>query len=264
MQPYYEHAGITIYHTRCEDVLPALADIDLILTSPPYNMGLVPGGGGRGMYKPGANSKGGRFRNGYGQHTDAMPIEKYNEWQRDVLQLCWASLSAQGAIYYNHRGRVEHGRLRFPLDLDFGLTIHQMITWDRGTGIDVNLRQYCSVAEWIFVFAQSGYKLVSHSASGFGDVWRLGMEYAETGHPAPFPVSLPLRAIVTTGARTVVDPFMGSGSTLVAAKQAGRSAIGIEIEEAYCECAAQRLQQEPMNLRPIEAAAQEVLPLEVA
>ena len=80
-------------------------------------------------------------------------------------------------------------------------------------------------------------------ASGIGDVWD---EHQETNnnHPAPFPIGLPARAIETTGPRLILDPFMGSGTTLRAAKDAGRQAIGVEIEERWCEMSARRLQQE--------------------
>lgn len=247
--PYYDDGQITIYHGDCRDILPTLEPVELVVTSPPYNMGLVPGGNGRGMYRPGASNKAGRFRDGYGIHDDALPQADYDAWQRDVLALCWDRLTDEGAIFYNHRPRIEHGKVRLPLSWDFGaLTPRQVITWDRGTGIDVNLRAFCTVGEWIIVFAKPDWKLVSHSASGMGDVWRLGMEYRETGHPAPFPVSLPTRAIEASGAQTVVDPFMGSGSTLRAAKNLGRRAIGIDIEERYCEIAARRLQQAVLPL----------------
>src|SRR4051794_24782518 len=90
--------------------------VDVVVTSPPYNMGLVPGGNGRGMYRPGASNKAGRFRDGYGVHGDAMPQEAYDEWQRECLNEMWRI--ARIAVYYNHRPRVEHGRLRDPLSGD--------------------------------------------------------------------------------------------------------------------------------------------------
>jgi hypothetical protein len=69
-----------------------------------------------------------------------------------------------------------------------------------------------------------------------------------TGHPSQKPWRLLAKIMSITKARTVLDPFMGSGSTLVAAKQCGRDAIGIEIEERYCEIAAKRLSQEVLPL----------------
>jgi DNA modification methylase len=74
LSPYYSDELITLWHGDCLPVMRAMADgsIDIVVTSPPYNMGLVPGGNGRGMYRPGASNKAGRFRDGYGAHDDAM------------------------------------------------------------------------------------------------------------------------------------------------------------------------------------------------
>lgn len=247
--PYYDDGQTTIYHGRCEDVLPHLEPVDLIVTSPPYNMGLSPGGNGRGMYRPGGGTsrKASRFRDGYGEHDDAMPQDEYDAWQRDVIALCMAALTDNGALFYNHRPRIEHGEVRWPLGLNFGFPLRKMIVWDRGTGIDVNLRNFCTAYECIFLFAKPEFRLVDHAASGMSDVWRLGMETEDHGHPAPFPVSLPQKALMATGAQTVLDPFMGSGTTLRAAMNLGRRAIGVEREERFCETAVRRLAQGVMT-----------------
>ena len=71
---------------------------------------------------------------------------------------------------------------------------------------------------------------------------------SDNEHPAPFPLSLPLKAISATTATTVLDPFMGSGTTLRAAKDLNRKAIGIELSERYCEVAAKRLAQGTLDL----------------
>lgn len=241
---YYTDDLVTLRHGDCIETMREMADdsVDIVVTSPPYNMGLVPGGNGRGMYRPGANNKGGRFREGYGQHDDAMPYEDYCRWQREVLAECWRV--SRLAVFYNHRPRVEHGLLRLPIDMDFGaLPLRQIITWDRGTGIDVSTRQFCTRGEWILLFAKPEMKLASLSASGMGDVWRLGMEYERTGHPAPFPISLPTRCIEATGATSVLDPFVGSGTTVRAAANLGVRAIGVDTHDAYLRIAADRLSQ---------------------
>lgn len=244
---YYDDGLCTIYHGRCEEILPDLGVADIVVTSPPYNMGLKPGGNGRGMYRPGATgSKGARFREGYdGTNDDAMGQDEYDEWQRAVLSTLWDKVHL--GIFYNHRPRVEHGVLRMPLGMDFGeVPLRQIIIWDRKTGVDVNLRHFCTRQEWVLLFAKPAFHLVDHAASGMGDVWRLGIEHNRVGHPAPFPVTLPARAIAATGATSVIDPFMGSGTTLRAAKDVGVRAIGIEKSEQYCELAATRLGQEAL------------------
>lgn len=243
MTPYYEDVTTTIYHGDNADVLPSLGQFDIAVTSPQYNMGLVPGGNGRGMYRPGASNKAGRFRDGYdGTNDDALPQEEYDAWQRRVIGEMWTHVRL--GIFYNHRPRVEHGKLRVPLGFNFGpAVLRQVIVWDRMTGIDVNLRSFCTRQEWVLVLAKPEFALASHAASGMGDIWRLGMETGVPDHPAPFPVALPGRCIEATGAASVLDPFMGSGSTLVAARRAGIQAVGIEKSERYCELAVKRLAQ---------------------
>lgn len=227
----------------CREILPTLGVCaDIAVTSPPYNMGLVPGGNGRGMYKPGASNKAGRFRDGYGLHDDAMEQGAYDEWQRDILALTFGAVRC--AVFYNHRPRVEHGRLRAPLSFDYGQTpLRQIIIWDRGTGIDVNLRTFCTRQEWVLLFAHPEFRLVDHAASGRGDIWRLGMEHERLEHPAPFPVTLPQTAIETSGAQSVLDPFMGSGSTGVAAVRNGVRFVGVELEPRWFDLACRRIEE---------------------
>jgi DNA modification methylase len=251
--PYYSDDLVTLYHGDCREVLSDLSGsgdtlAQIVVTSPPYNMGLTPGGNGRGMYRASGSRKGGRFRDGYGdgEHDDAMPQTEYDEWQRDIIELLWASIPNDGAIFNNHRVRIEHGRARLPLGMDFGpAVLRQVITWDRGTGIGVNRRHFCAVAEWIMLLAKVEFNVKNHSASGMGDVWRLGME-SDRSHPASFPMSLPLRALDASSARSALDPFAGSGTTLMAAKVLGIPAVGVEVSERYCEIAARRLTQDTL------------------
>lgn len=248
MTPLYEADGQTIWHSDALSVMSWMGDgqVDITITSPPYNMGLVPGGNGRGMYRPGASNKAGRFRDGYEDSTDdAMEQGDYDDWQRTCLAEMWR-VSRLG-VFYNHRPRVEHGRLRMPLSMNFGAepVLRQIITWDRGTGIDVNLRQFCTRGEWIMVFAKPEFALVDHAVSGMGDVWNLGMEH-NSDHPAPFPLSLPLRCIAATGAQSVLDPFLGSGTTLRACADRGIKGIGVEKSARYCQMSVERLAQRSM------------------
>ena len=251
--PYYKDDNVTLWHGDCLEVMATMPDasVDIVVTSPPYNMGLVPGGNGRGMYRPGASNKGGRFREGYGAHDDAMEQGAYDEWQRAILAECWRV--SRLAVFYNHRPRVEHGILRDPLGNDFGIPLRQRLIWNRGTGIDVNLRAFCTRGEYVYLFAKPDFALVSHAASGMGDVWDLGIEHGIKGHPAPFPISLPARCIEATGARSVLDPFSGSGTTLRAAKDLGVAGIGIELEQRFCDMTVARLAQGVLDFREATA-----------
>lgn len=257
MTPYYEQSGVTIYHGDCRDVLPTLPDgcCDLVFTSPPYNLGVTTGGGfptghyaaDAPMGKRGGQGKwpGAALACGYDGYDDAMPPADYESWQRWALLECWRLISNAGAIFYNHKPRVQGGELWTPLSLNPGLPVRQIVTWARAGGINFSPSFYVPTYEWIVILAKPDFRLKSKGASGVGDVWSVPQE-ANRDHPAPFPEKLPLMALETTTAKTVLDPFAGIGTTLTAAKRIGRRAIGIEINERYCEIAARRLQQESL------------------
>lgn len=249
MTPYYDDGLVTLYCGRWEDVLPSLGLFDLIVTSPPYNLGGSPwphlghwkpgdGPGGKSKWRNGSDGSGGVT---YSEHEDTMPWTDYVAWQHALLRALWDHLSDAGAIFYNHKPRVIGGRLWLPLELDPGLLLRQIVVWARAGGMNYNPTAYVPTHEWIMVFAREAWRLKSKGASGAGDVWRFPQE--PSPHPAPFPVGLPARAIETTGPGSVLDPHAGSGSTLVAAKAAGVRAVGIEKSEAYCAMAVDRLAQ---------------------
>lgn len=250
-KPYYEAGGITIFHGDNAEVMPTLSDIDLIFTSPPYNLGASPWPH-LGNWKPGDSPSGkSKWRNGsdgvggitYTEHEDTIPWAEYVAWQRNVLTACWSALGPAGAIFYNHKTRVIGGRLWRPDELlPEHLTLRQEVIWARAGGMNFNPTAYVPTHERIYILAKPAWRLRDKSASGIGDVWRVPQE-ANPDHPAPFPIGLPARAIESVAPSLVCDPFMGSGTTLRAAKDAGIRAIGIEKSERYCEIAARRLAQ---------------------
>jgi len=246
VRPYYQAGGVTLYHGDCLDVLPTLTErFDLVVTSPPYNLG----GASNDSLRPSRRRSAKRWgnaraplRDGYGAHGDDLPWPDYVAWQRAVLSACWALLADDGAIFYNHKPLLRDRGLRLPLECNPGLPLRQIVTWDRGGGFNFELSHYCPVTEWVLVFARPGFDLRDRAASKATDLWRIVPD-VNTPHPAPFPLAVPATAIETTGARSVLDPFAGSGTTLVAAKLAGATAVGIELEERFCEMAARRLDQ---------------------
>lgn len=251
-KPYYDKDGITIYNADERDVLPRLLNrkFDLVVTSPPYNLGGEPWPH-LGNWKAGDSAGGkSKWRNGsdaasgiqYGEHDDSMPWDQYTNWQRRSIAMLWECISDEGAIFYNHKPRVIGGRLWTPQDLlPMNVILRQIIVWARPGGLNFNPTAYVPTYEWIMVLAKADWRLKSRGASGVGDVWRLNPD--SNPHPAPFPVGLPRRAIETTSAKSVLDCYCGSGTTLVAAKEAGVTAVGIEKDESYCEMAVKRLRQ---------------------
>jgi len=243
--PYYDDGTVQIFHGDCRDILPTLGPVDVVVTSPPYNLGTSTGGGF--AKTPGAKTgtwSGGRLARGYEAQTDALQTQIYEEQQRTALSLCWSLLTETGAMFYNHKPRVQGGIVQLPFFAE--LPLRQIITWDRGAGMNFAPTHFLPRYEWVLLYAKPAFRLVD-GTSGLSDVWRFGPETAYDEHPAPFPLALPMRCLKAT-AGPVLDPFMGSGTTLRAAKDLGRKAIGIEIEERYCEIAARRLGQEVLAL----------------
>lgn len=213
--------------------------IDMVFTSPPYNLNNSSGGGlksARGIGKWGSA----KLMDGYESHHDAMPYEDYVTWQKAVLTEMWRLLKDDGAIYYNHKPRVQNGLLQTPLDLNPGLPLRQIVIWERNGGINFSPSFYLPTHEWIVIFAKLKFRLKSKGASGIKDVWKVPQE-RNNPHPAPFPVQLPYMAIESTNAQVILDPFMGSGTTGVACKQLGRDFIGIEKSKEYFDMAQARI-----------------------
>lgn len=239
-EPYYADELVTLYHGDALEVLRSLADesVDIVVTSPPYNMGLSPGGNGRGMYGH-TTSKASRFTNdGYDGGSDALDPAEYATLRRAELVEMWRV--ARSSVWWNHRPRIIHGNQTDPLDGDYGLPLRQRIILARPTGIDVNLNHFATRGEYLLLFAKPGFALADHAVSGMGDVWPVPI-VTGSQHPAPFHESIPDRCITATSAASVLDPFAGSGTTLAVAKRHGIRAIGIERSERFCEMTAERL-----------------------
>lgn len=248
----------TLYLGDCLEVMQALpaGATEIAVTSPPYNLGEgMEDKGGLRVGHGGSKWKAGRLVGGYGIHTDAMPYPEYCDWQKAVLAETWRVTA--GAIYYNHKPRVVKRQLRTPLTLIEGLPLRQIIVWDRGSGFNFMDGAYMPQHEWIVLCARPEWSLRDKSASGAGDVWHIPPR-EDKEHPASFPVELPMTAIETSGAASIIDPFMGVGTTGVAAMRLGRRFIGIEIEQAYFDVACRRIEhatrQGDMFARRSEAA----------
>lgn len=242
LEPYFDDGQVSLYVGDCMEVMPQLGLFDLVFTSPPYNLGTTTGGGFAHQDRKVGKWNGGLLREGYEDHDDSMPWPEYDAWQQDFLRCCWDHLTPTGAIFYNHKPRVQAGEVFLPLRLNPGLPLRQIIVWARAGGLNFNPTAYVPTHEWIMVLAKPEFRLKSKEASGVGDVWYVPQE-ANLRHPAPFPLGLPARAIETTAPAIVLDPYAGSGTTLVAAKAAGVRAVGIEKSVAYCEVAVKRLAQ---------------------
>lgn len=216
--------------------MPA-GSVDLIVTSPPYNIknstgnGLKNGSGGKwpqaGLLK------------GYASHDDALPHDVYVAWQRECLAAMMRVIREDGAIFYNHKWRVQGGLLQDRSDIVEGFPVRQIIIWQRSGGLNFNPGYFLPTYEVLYLIAKPEFRLAP-KANALGDVWRIPQE-ANNPHPAPFPVELAQRCVESTTAQVVLDPFIGSGTTAIAAALARRDWIGFEISSDYCRIARERV-----------------------
>ena len=228
-----------VHHGDCIDLMAELpaSSIDLIVTSPPYNLKNSTGNGmkdGRGGKWPNAE-----LQNGYECHGDAMPHHEYVEWQRGCLCSMLRVLRSDGAIFYNHKWRVQGGLLQDRSDIVEGFPVRQIIIWQRNGGINFNPGYFLPTYEVLYLIAKPEFRLAKGAAK-LGDVWQIPQE-SRNPHPAPFPVELAQRAISATNAQVILDPFMGSGTTAIAAEAENREWIGFELSEGYCSLAGERI-----------------------
>lgn len=226
----------------CDDCLAAMKNmpdesIDLVITSPPYNLKNSTGNGMK-------DGRGGKWSsaalvNGYSHHDDCMPHEEYAKWQRDCLTEMYRLIKDDGAIFYNHKWRVQDGLLQDRQDIVGGFPVRQIIIWKRKGGINFNAGYFLPTYEVIYLIAKPDFKLVP-KANACGDVWEFKQE-SNNPHPAPFPVALIDRIISSTYAQLILDPFMGSGTTAIAALLNNRNYLGVELSPEYVEMAENRI-----------------------
>jgi site-specific DNA-methyltransferase (adenine-specific) len=222
VKPYYEADGVTIYHGDCMDLLhDGLGrGADLLVTDPPYAASAA-------------------------TVTTGFAADK---WGRS-----WGDLSLVTLMVQSVMQRVTPNQVYWFCDhLSYAASLPwfyprwplvQCIVWDKdmlGVG-----GCYRKQTELVLYARRSNAPEMGKSER---DIIRLRPNYSEKQHPTEKPLALMLALMDDTDWGCALDPFMGSGTTLVAAKRLGRRAVGIEIEERYCEIAAERLSQNVLDL----------------
>lgn len=238
--PFYDRDGITIYHGDCLEIMPLLTErFDICFTSPPYNKGKQ-----SGAY---AN-----MRNAYESWSDDLEHDEYREWQH----LCVKEMArVSDAVFYNHKPQIKEGSVLLPtVFIPSSCNLRQVIVWDRGGGFNHSPGQFVPACEWIMLLAAKEWTMPTRGSGSAGDVWRVKIAADKTGHPCAFPLELVSTAINATGAKSILDPFGGSGTTARAAKDLGLRAVIIEKEAKYCAMAVDRLAQDVFNFSPQNAS----------
>ena len=238
LQPYYEHDGITIYHGDSREILPDMPDVDLVLTDPPYGVSTA------GSVHDRGNGKGKRSFDFFAGDSN---WEAMNVLVSCVIGESLCHLKGSGSVYV-WCGHRQFGDVVMQIEL-VGMKTRPFV-WVKkcpppsppnagySAGVELCVYGYGPGRTW-----NGGG--IGPSNAVVADSYRHGQP-GKVDHPTQKPLGLITGQIKmsTAPGDTILDPFMGSGTTLRAAKDLGRKAIGIEIEEKYCEIAAKRMAQE--------------------
>lgn len=245
---FYQNSNISIYN---DDLLTTQAihprSIDLIVTSPPYNVDIE-----------------------YTSNSDNLTYEQYLAFSYQWLTRCYHWLKDDGRLCLNiPLDKNKGGQQSVGADLthvakSVGYQYHSTIIWNEGnisrrtawgSWMRASAPYVIAPVELIVILYKSKWK--KHSGSRISDIsrdefmqWTNGLwtfngeSKRRVGHPAPFPLELPTRCIklLSFVGDTVLDPFVGSGTTLIAAMQNDRKGIGIDIDAGYCSLAQSRVQ----------------------
>jgi site-specific DNA-methyltransferase (adenine-specific) len=245
---FFQEKNITIIN---DDVLTTTAivgdSIDLIVTSPPYNVDIK-----------------------YNSHKDDISYAEYLEFSEKWLRRCYDWLREDGRLCLNvpldknKGGQQSVGADFTGLAKSIGYKYHSTIVWNEGnisrrtawgSWMSASAPFVIAPVELILILYKNRWKKTSGSKKSdvtrdefmnwTNGIWTFnGESKKKVGHPAPFPLELPKRCIKMFSYvwDTVLDPFMGSGTTPLAAAIYGRKGIGIEVDKGYCRLAQQRIQ----------------------
>lgn len=241
-EPYYSDEHVTLYHADCRDVLPSMGGVDAVITDPPYSEHVH-----------------GVARRSNIEHRDRGA--KYGADTRRVVDFGFTHLTP------DLRGFVaeQFARIARRWVLVFSDTESAHLWRDDLTehGLD-----YVRTGAWVKIGSTpqfsgdrpaTGHESVTIAHATGRKRWNGGGQHAVWTHPIvldrggktprlhttqkPLGLMAQLVGLFTDPGETVLDPFAGSGTTLVAARQAGRKSIGVEQDERYCETIARRLDQ---------------------
>ena len=217
MKPYYQDDHVTIYHGDCREILSDLPRVDLVLTDPPYGVRIMTDGSFHGG--PTRAAAGHAYAPMVGNDEDFDPSQVLSVGLHQIL---WGA---------NHYARTlpHNGR---------------WLVWDKRCQQQPSRTQADCELAWSSEYG---------AARMFYHVWDGMIRDSERSIPRTHPTQKPTALMewcmgYYPDASLVLDPYMGSGSTLVAAKHINRTCIGIEIDERYCEIAAKRCSQSVMEL----------------
>lgn len=245
MTPYYTDDQVTLYLGDCRDIIPTLSGVDAVLTDPPYSSG--------GMYRA---DRAASTQNKYQiSHETTRSYGAFSGDNRDQRSFekwvdCWATqclgIVAEGgglAVFIDWRN------IACVVDAIqvAGWVYRGLTPWHKGTDLRPNRGWFRRNVEFV-VWGSAGPMVTAPDADYFDGLFVARVNDGDKQHQTGKPVNLMEQMVaIRPEWRSFLDPFAGSGSTLIAAKNQGKRAIGIELDEAYCEIAAKRLTQEVLD-----------------
>ena len=211
MKPYYQDDAVTIYHGDARDILPSIPKVDLVLTDPPYS-------------------------------TGRSEAEFCASGNIAVILDAASRLAPTMAVFGTSSGRG----FEFTRSSIRALPHCRTLVWHRSYTNSPAAGPWRWDLVMIHVFGKGAFGRPSRS----GLIQTDGTQSLaiETGHKSPVPLEVMAHIYDPFAPGVMLDPFCGSGSSVDAARRAGGKAIGIEIEERYCEIAARRCAQEVLPL----------------
>ena len=228
IEPIYDRDGITIYHGDCLEVLPQLDQVDLVLTDPPYNI----------------SEEGADIRNIGGslaQRRDFGVWDRVDWSPKEFLDATITLMRPGSSVLAFTSDRL------LSAYRECGLQPRGTVVWEKTNPPPTPRPSYVSATEWIVWLQKQGAKARWNSGGFTTNILRYPICGGEerSHHPTQKPLAL-IKELVGRHSDTgdlILDPFMGSGTTLRAAKDLGRRAIGIELNRDYCDIAIQRMAQ---------------------
>ena len=245
---------VELHKGDCLEVLRSIKthSVDVGVTSPPYNLG-------GDFHSSSVNDKIRRSYGGYEDDDDNLPEDVYQKNQIDVLNELHRVIKPSGWLFYSHKNRIKNGSIISPLSwiASTPWIVYQDVVIDMNGTTNVDKRRFFPSHEFVFVLsARSGNKL--HNDHCVTSIWKFPqVNRYEVGHPASFHIGLPticLEASAHAG-QTAIDPYMGRGTTGIAAMRLGMNFIGIERKAGFFELAQNNLAPSNNRLQPTCQAA---------
>ena len=243
MEPFYQDEWTTIYNADCREVLPVLnKTFSAVITSPPYNLNCRVGANRKYIRR---NPKQSENSTKYGSYPDNLLPGDYKSLQDECLGWC---IDNAEYVFWNVQPLSGNKTPVFQMIGEQAENLKDFVIWTKQNPCPPNNEGTLSAAmEFILIFNKDAmvrqFPKSTFARGSMHNVWSLGQSRGG-GHAATFPPELVANCISLCSPETVLDPFCGTGTTLVKCKELGIKTVGIEIDPNYCQLAVDNMRQD--------------------